>query len=384
MLLKDIYQESGKTDYSRDDINLYVKLDNRATLISKIKLGVVVVFTMIAIFGTVLREYITPYLGNLEWDSIPNFVIFPSTILIAILLHFILGYLIHCISYYLVEEKKHWYKETLKFKIGFLLFPDYLFALRYKKIIRNIYENNCVHNCSEKKCYCIKDRDKICINNWDSIKIKTKYFVQFSNWLNLILNCLIGIITICLWGYEGWIINIILYIVILRVISRFYEIAIAFYKDVVRVDDKFFVNSAGEYKYIHRWKNSLILKSGRISLAIHSLIEVVILYSILYYFLSLYLFELNNVSDLIGNNGQILNYFHFLFVSTAVSAMNYSYTSFPHILWNVTHLSQVFLSLVLIVLSIASYLGLNGELDDRDEKFYIETHKELNGKINYN
>ncbi|WP_394172390.1 hypothetical protein [Guptibacillus hwajinpoensis] len=310
------------------------------------------------------------------------------SIILALIINYFFGKVIHWIPYYLVvnaenslkakkQERKNFKFNHLntKEKIIYTLLPDYYFALCYKVYIKNL-NKECEFHSSGK---CITDRDDICITEWDSIKIKVKYFIQFSNWLNVMITCIFGIITVLFWGYNGWIIDLGFYILIARVFSRFIEISFAFYKDVVRVDDKVFTESSGERNYIHRWRNSLILKSGRISLAIHSLIEVVILYSLVYYSISIYFFELNNdeLIKLIGFKSEILTYLNFLFTSIAVTVMNFSYTNFPHIAWSIGHLSQVLLSMILIVLSLASYLGLNNNLSERDNDLYNRVQEKL-------
>ncbi|MCL9971431.1 hypothetical protein MX569_12690, partial [Anoxybacillus kestanbolensis] len=71
-----------------------------------------------------------------------------------------------------------------------------------------------------------------------------------------------------------------------------------------------------------------------------------------------------------------LNFINFLLLSASVSSLNFSYTSFCSIFWSVAHVSQVILSLMLISLSIASYIGLENNLSERDLQFFKDLAKE--------
>jgi hypothetical protein len=432
-----------------------------------------------------LGGFIKPYVDNTmfkriltEWCliyvSIWNLLISKITPLIwAIVIHTFLAWGIHTTAYRKVIHThrdwrrkpeipftfhslfKHHYK-TLKFKHNYrskllntlyilwhskskfaILSLDYFFAIYYKKHLEAPHKT-----CSYNDCNRCKEsgvvRDKICFHEWDTLRIKNKYFIQLSNWHNIIAVVLLGFITIVSFSIKttsnNWL-TVLMLVVIFRIISRFVEISIAFYKDAVEVNDKIFRKSRKTTKsttelnyynkilidngivledvYIHRWKNSMLLKSGRISLAVHSLIEVILLFS-LFYCIGTHkeLIEIDNMpvvnevysvtiytndnetyivdsikmagpdglASLMSNkqkNDAIPSYWNFLLYSASVTFMNISFdTKFLSSYLALTHVTQVLLNLVIIVLSIATYIGLDNKLSDRESNFYIRTHTE--------
>lgn len=254
----------------------------------------------------------------------------------------------------------------------FIISPDYYFAKKSKK-----KQKKRITRCEDDDCY--TDKDGVCVLEWDEIRISRKFFVEFSNWYNVIFTIVIALITLKIWNYKGFLVDILYYFLILRTISRFFEITYAYYKDVVRVRGKTFSLKSMEF-YINDWKSSFIRRPARISLAIHSIIEMVILFSLIYYFQYQNLNTVEQqfvINQLISSEkeGVYLEFYHFFLYSLSVSAFNISYTSYPDILWSFTHVLQVVLSLILIILSLAAYLGLKDTLLKREEKFFIEVLK---------
>ncbi|MEO2077387.1 MAG: hypothetical protein ABGX20_18800 [Bacillus sp. (in: firmicutes)] len=257
-----------------------------------------------------------------------------------------------------------------------IISPDYYFAQRTKKKL----EKN-INKCQDTTCF--KDKNEICILEWDEIRISRKFFVELSNWYNVIITILIAAIVIIIWNYEGFIVNILFYFLGLRTGSRCIEIVYAYYRDVVRVSGKTF-SFFSEKFYINDWKSSFIRKPARISLAIHTILEMIILFSLIYHFQYVRLSEDHQalINKLISNllKGEILQYQHFFLYSVSISAFNISFTSYPSLLWSFTHVIQIVLSLVLIILSLAAYIGMKDNLFKREEKFFIEVFKDENNE----
>lgn len=372
MDVETLYEKYVNSEYDEAEINLYLKLNNKSSSISKWKkriIGFSIILAFIKYFSTI---WDFPLFFNIHTEQVSTWIV----ILWSIVIHMILSFLIHLIAYkqigsftslyrYHLENQGH--GKIITYILSHML--DYLSALHFKELIKNNYRDT--HHCIGS---CIIDKDGICIREWDKIRIKLKFFIEFSNWINFVVAFLLASLTILLWGLEGWIIDLIFCVIILRVVSRFLEIAIAFFNDVVKVNDKLFTNGGykhGEAIYIHRWKNSLILKSGRISLAIHSLVEIIFLYSILYYYILLY-FPNSHPENIFVPvlEWNIFSYLHFLLLSTATSFMNTSFREFAQLIWSVTHITQVLLSVILIILSITTYIGLDNEISNRDKEFY--------------
>jgi hypothetical protein len=419
--------------YQEKDINLYVRLDNKANKVVGVKWAVIAIFIIVTIlsvipypiiknitecFVFIFITVITFLMSLLKQPVITAFIL-------IIVIHYFLSWYIHKVAFNIVldqvntnneeetihldiDNKKNILKtfrvtrdKTVKrviektngkhsvvirflkqaFKI--LITPDFYFATVYKKHLRSLLT---IHPCSiNKDC---KHSYKICYHQWDSIKIAKKYFIQFSNWINIITVSLLGIIVLILHEHTvTYFDSMLLGIIVFRIFSRFIELSIAFYKDNVPVNDKIFKSEAGiESVYIHRWKNSLLLKSSRISLAVHSLIEVIILFSLFYFLASNVGFiEIpfskpaftvdNDLGITILEDNYKPQFTDYLLYTISVTAMNFSFDPTYVVSWlGLAHIVQVILSLVLIVLSIASYIGLENTLSKREESFYLATH----------
>lgn len=396
--LKKFYETKAKT-YHENDKKLYKSLEKKSECLRKFKFSALAVLVLTVIF----KEFYS----KIPFENFDNIIIITFwgnkfiLSLIGFILSSLIAYLLHRNSYkkiiktaQSIQDERNKTKNSLNEDTAFkkrlflilksfplwLVSPDYFYALSFKNKIRDEHLK-CSNNDCPSDCYV--DTDGVCLLAWDTIKIKMKYFVIFSNWNNVILSSIIAIITVLSWGYNNGITNLLFSIIIFRVISRFLEISIAFFKDVVRVDDKLFIRKKNRENaeddqdtiYIHRWKNTFLLKSGRISLAIHSIVEVIILFSLIYYFIYNTVGDHDKIKQMIGNNND-LNFINFFLLSASVSFLNFSYTSFCNIFWSVAHVSQVILSLVLISLSIASYIGLDSNLLERDLQFFEDLAKE--------
>lgn len=303
-------------------------------------------------------------------------------VIVAFLSNWLIAFLIHYIAYLILNQvlntNKHDYVFLNPLKsfgsISGMISFDLYFAREFKKLIKRKYKI-----CSKKHIGpCRLDNKEICYSSWDAIKIENKYYIQFSNWINVIISIILTAHITLLTFTKIPLNDFLLFLIAFRILSRFIEISSAFFRDVVRVDDKiFFTSGFSQTIYIHRWRNSLLLKSGRISLAVHTLIEIIILFSSLYYLLTINFINENNcIHDFVVNFSEInFIYLDTLIYSISVTFMNLSYsTDFPNIYWTLAHVSQVTLNIVLIIFSVAAYLGLNNDLDEREQHFYTQTH----------
>lgn len=158
--------------------------------------------------------------------------------------------------------------------------------------------------------------------------------------------------------------------IVIRIISRGIEIAVAFYNDVVKVNSKTFyyfnkgIKDTNCYEFIDRFNRSLLRGNGRLSLAVHTLIELIITFAILYWLLlALFSDEMHSVTIV-----------ETLLFSFSISAFNFSFASYDIMLFSIFHVIQVFLSVVLILISIAQYIG-EEKLTSEENELYYEIKK---------
>ena len=384
----ELYGE-GK-DISIENANMYTKLEtNRFINISK--------YLMLSIYILVLTESVFNIIPcKITLSSLPKSwdqdIKFWQYILIGFLLNTFLSWIVHLIAYKNVTKRRKisfkgmrltkkiklllYNSEinyiNLKNNIGItkliiyrLLSPDYFYAEFFKAKLHS--EVGISYDMSE-----YRDKNRRGIMEWDSVKIQRKFFVEYSNWFNVMVIIAITLVMLTVWNFEGFVIDSIFYFLTFRLLSRTIEIVSAYYKDVVRVDSKIFKKikkNQVKYIYVNNWKSSAIRKPARISLACYTLFEMILTFALLYYFLSLRLCE----HELPIAN--LLYYWNFVAYSISVSIFNFSYTSYPLKLWSILHITQYIIGFVLIVLSLARYLGLSDDITERDEKFFIEVER---------
>ncbi|MFJ5564013.1 hypothetical protein [Lysinibacillus xylanilyticus] len=222
-------------------------------------------------------------------------------------------------------------------------------------------------------------------------RINKKFILEANNWSNLTRTILLTIIVICtsvilkieifevffsknimnLISIEELLLSFLLIYIIIRIFSRGSEVALAFYKDVVGVNSKIFFYSHHTinlsiskpegsfvgFAYKNKHYSSLLRRSSRLSLAIHSLLEIILLYAVAYWIV-FYL--------MIDSSSSFLATFLFSF---SISAFNFSFMSYDLFILTILHVSQVGLSMVLILLSIAQYLS-DEDITEQEEEFY--------------
>jgi len=109
------------------------------------------------------------------------------------------------------------------------------------------------------------------------------------------------------------------------------------------------------------YKSSTLKRGHRISLAFHSYVEIVIMYSLIYI-----------LSNDLGyfytiKSSDMKSYLDFVLYSLSVSAFNISFTMDFSTFQKLIHVSQVFSNITLVVLSIASYIGMNDKMTEAEK-----------------
>lgn len=270
----------------------------------------------------------------------------------------------------------------------YFMSPDGFFSKYYKdELEKDLYEKMIfLENYKDYYTKEVKERVSgeaknfkygLSLEAWNLVKIERKFFIEWSNWLNCIFSILLCTATF-LWIYfvSASVYSIIFFfsLLVYRLFSRGIEIALSFYQDVVNKRAKIIYRKGKAYKYVLNFKSSLIRSRGRLSLAIHSLIELTFLYSSLYFINSILTDTFEKV---------VLTPFNSLLFSASLGVFNFSfnyadsYLLFPQ---SILHISQILLSVVLILLSIAQYVGANDDLSKIDEELYlkVELKKEQN------
>ncbi|WP_283154137.1 hypothetical protein [Guptibacillus hwajinpoensis] len=419
---KEVYEENP---IRRSDELSYIKMkDTYESFYRKIKFGSIIVFAILVLLHIYLNK------ENILLFELPIFNSFLDMFtykiigyLIVACFYVVVTFLLHLIAYKSIikiyittkgnQNNKINNREFLRLKLvgvvsnfkrlfffcwrvfNWVVSPDYEFAKHYKNRFKELYYKNKECQCDKRKIYTNTIDDiELCIQCYDTVRFMNKFFIKFSNWLNLVTTSILGSITLILTMFypNNFLISFLFALIIYRIISRSFEIIIAFYQDVVHVNARIFIKGFGGKKYLHAWKNSFIRKPMRISLAVHSLLEILILFTIVYFLIfNLFGSELL-ISDSIDysiENQQIVenpvieNYitqnkiYEFLLYAISVTFFNVSYVNYGYWLWTLLHVWQVFLSIVLIILSIAAYLGFSDEVYERERNFYNKVLHEL-------
>ena len=320
-----------------------------------------------------------------------------------------------------IEKKKKEKKIIIFLKTHLSFLIPYKLDLTSSKYYKHKLLSDCIEDCNvectgknyisikKKKKKKKKNKDKveykIFLENWALHRIRRKFFIEFSNWNNLSLTIYITIFTYIIYLFyiyldssSKMILIYIISILIIRLLSRSYEIILSFYKDIVSINSNFLYlydeekNNHISY-YINNIKYSLIRSPGRLSLAIHSLIEIIIVCSGIYFFMDFYNANTNilyspdsNDNNLKPSNYQIDNGHTLdtplkaLLYSTSLGVFNISFDSTKGLIWSFIHVTQVLSSVILILLSIAQYLGSDKELSPKEAGFYKACNEKDNQK----
>ncbi len=385
--------ERKKANIRYKDKEMYKNLEEKRKRYFKYKYGVIFIFLVI-LLCVVGLEY------SQEGDVFAkrdNIFQFSMWFLLGWVLYAVIVILIRKFLYNRVilkaERKKGECNNSLNFlrlyifqqrlkSLYLIISPDYFWAKYFKRKIIN-KEKETIELNDSKYIYCGKE--KISLYSWDRIKIKNKYLIIFSNWGNLIISTLLMIffliILICKYTDGNHSVLLLLSkepikstmisIFFARLVSRTIEICIAFYKDITESNDKVFIIDYSKKSqnllfigklmrkklkmiYVHKWKDSYLLKGDRLSLAFHSILEITILYQIAYVLLS-------------SSN----TYLEQLLSTLQFSLMNGSYDKNSNVLLSLLETSQTITILTLVILSIASYLGADDDITKREKDLYL-------------
>ncbi|WP_257155272.1 hypothetical protein [Bacillus cereus] len=206
------------------------------------------------------------------------------------------------------------------------------------------------------------------LNTFNSVRVSKKElqkektsYVQLRNQTNLLISVFTAIITLIIvitftlisvieLSYIKNLLFVIYTFVFLRLLSRCFEICIAFYQDIIAKKSL---------------KNTLLTGTDRISLAIKSIIEIIFTVATLSIIEILYGTDLLNILREQYDFVQLIKLIIFSFSnSIATSLFNISFPGSTHNITLLTlshhliHIMQVITSLTLITLSIANYINL--------------------------
>lgn len=205
-----------------------------------------------------LCEQVFIYFTYIFLCSLKGYIVF-----YAVMKRGIAEYLTYSIPFR--SNKKNWIIQIFNFIINVsklllrILLPNWLISDYFKEMIDASYMNIRDEETS-KKLINIEEEDKI------EKAGKRKEFIQSMNYLNLLIGGGCTLMAILIKRLVGVIPNFCVSFLYLRIISRSYEIISAFLKDVL--DSK---------------TNSSLQKGERLKLALNSLLEVGINYSLIYY-----------------------------------------------------------------------------------------------------
>jgi len=315
-----------------------------------------------------------------------NIYIWVLAYLFVVLVSFILHYTVYRKTIKKFEKEARKFKSCIKFclckpnnskrfmecifQAFHLIFSsDYLFAKKFKEILKQDFDNCCparnpnhknqpfYYSKGEVRCTTFKfthyyNNDVRCINFEceEHLKKKSrKLFIINSNWANVFITCILVIIAPLILKIKNKefsieyfdISELFLVFLLLHTLSRWIEIAFAFYKDVT--------NSSMTSEIEIGKRHSSLKRGNRISLAIHSYLEITFLFGMIYF---------------INPSHNFNNILESVLYSFSLTAFNISFEPTYSIEHNLLHVSQVLIGMTLVILSIANYLGLKDEMSD--------------------
>ncbi|MDV2886369.1 hypothetical protein RYX45_14360 [Alkalihalophilus pseudofirmus] len=351
---------------------------------------------LLLLLGLIIVYQLLGYQSGSTEQSILGLVYdyFSQICLMYLLVH-LNSYFMHCfIARFLLKQNGYRYTFGLKErKIGtfiirnlylFIFSPDYFWAKVFKR---------------EVGIGILSDKTFVKVAELEKSRLLKKFYIERSNWINLGITLFIVIVGFALYTFNGLSTNnwtvFFMFFVLLRTFSRSIEIIFAFYKDIVNRDEKlYYLNQHNEYytlnndrvnknedskksksfsispnriEYDSSYKNTLLLPKGRTSLALHSLFEMILLYSVLYLLLVSY----NKSLSLNIIPSELLEYryvYQFIIYSFSQSVTLPSVLEIGLI--SMVQTLQVLTSLILIVMSLAYYLGKDHKLSPLEKNMY--------------
>ena len=389
---EEIIKENLPFPFTFQHLKDYLNLE-RNSKISKYKTRISIGFLLFVFCSFLYDFYFLE--ENIKYEDISNF--FHNKVTFWIIFYVIIAYIFNLISARVI---RNWVYASLgveKYKVGtFSLFckgsdrsweetlidiltPDLYFSKSYKKGIEKDDKISFEKNFEYQDFY---KRSPIALNK---IRINNKAFIQRTNWANVMFSFIFTFIIYSILIifdlfrqpiFSFFIAQFFLTFLILRLISRGAEVMVAFYKDVVRTNEKLFFKTKKadgsrivETKFIQDYKNSTLLPKARISLAVHSLVEFNVLFATSYY---LFYKLLSSISKEYFETMPSIEmpYIETLLYSSTLGVFNISYTASSNILLNGLHFWQVMISFVLILIAVSQYMGLNKSLNNEEELFY--------------
>lgn len=412
--------------------NLFLNLENKS-IRNKVKTYLVFIFPIILIFTEILRDNQLLHLKTTDLNNSENWV----CIVVVYVFYFAITWMIKNDIYldifkissdsfneqilnfklkknvafklinYLETTINNVSKWKLKDILLFFISPDGFSSLHYKNKLEKRFSKSsksqtvrCLKDDSNNRLdsqeiyYSIDENGNVISTlDWSRIRIERKFFIEWSNWANLIfttVSCIL--IYILLYIFESNFLRVVIFsFLIFRMISRGVEIGLSFYVDVATINSKIFYKNEKTkcYKhildedslinnidivYINGFKSSLLRSQGRLSLAMHTLIELFFLFSAIYFMTYIFF-------DTVPHKHSTP--FGAFLYSISVGVFNFSYNEkFLILPQGAFHVSQILLSVVLILLSIAQYLGKNDEVNSDDQDLYkFVARKRMYNKI---
>jgi hypothetical protein len=296
--------------------------------------------------------------------------------IVGYFISFVVAYVLHYVVYRITLKSLNRIRNIISFgncfsgfvpvlfskKILFFITPDYMFAGYFKELLGERFNqdycdkrgnpNRTYHNYKGRdiKCEYFKDSQEFECEVHER-KRRRKLFILCSNWANIIL---VSVLTmaIILANPQGMVGSFfkecIFTTIILHTFSRIIEITYAFYHDVVSSRMTRDLEIGEKY--------STLKRGNRISLAVHSYLEVALLFAIIYY-----------VEPSMIGNAKADHFFESLLYSFSVSAFNFSFDRGFTKFGEFFHVIQVFTNITLVVLSIANYLGMEDKMSQYEK-----------------
>lgn len=277
--------------------------------------------------------------------------------------------------------------ELEKIKRWRFITPDYYYAEYYKVCLDSFIQNKDTNQQYPVICNCelTYPNEQICNCQMNIQRASKRTYILLCNAWNLSISVCLVSLSLAL-GYK-FTYEILLYFIIPHLLWRSVEIFFSFYYDAVNLKVKIVTTkssglSQGELvsrtsspnylisasqdniDVINEWKTSSLRKTHRVVLSLFSLIEIILLYSILYY--ALHHVGLEGYSE-----GSVVYYYEMLLHSISLAVFNISFN--PSYQWweKLLHVSQLVVCINLIILSLASYLNLTDVLSVKDKERII-------------
>lgn len=334
-----------------DDLKkLYVNLEKKSKILTKFKWGIIVLTSIIVFLVTFSVDIFDVRIKEFELLFSFSLSVFTSGI-------------INLIAFIFILKQFPKINTSVSFKsLGYLIIsPDLFFSNIFKKSFLNI----------NRKSKSIKNKfieygTNNTLYNWNRYKILNKYFIIYTCSFHFYLAFLYLITTVALSeSYE----NLLCYFFIFRLLSRSVQVVNALYLDVVSTKDKLFIKeSVLDYRnedYYFKWNNSFLLRDKRLALILHTFIEMIILFGIVHYLKQPII--LSNILDA-------------LLYSASISVFNTSYSPSDSLTTRVIFCYQIFTSVIILLLSLAHYVGKENEVNSDEKSNYQSMYSEYKSK----